>query len=73
MRKPFNGVLHTFCVKKNCISNNSVITVENHLYTKFGKKYLKKIENHKCIGDLKKSNVFGYACSFMYFILFLRI
>ncbi len=30
------AILHIFCINKNGISNNFVITVENHLYTKFG-------------------------------------
>ncbi len=55
------AVLHTHCIKQNCISNHSIISliiVENHLYTKFS---IKNIENKTIIGDLKKS-VFVYAC-----------
>ncbi len=50
--------------------NHPVITVETHLYTKFGKKqnYNNNPENYKCIGDFKKSIVFAmhvHSCLFI--------
>ncbi len=65
MRK---SILHTFCIKKYGISNHSVITVENHLYTKFGKKRKKK----KGYIYIYTVCVCVYACAIIILFLSLR-
>ncbi len=63
------AILHAFSRNKNGISNHSVITVENHLYTMFGKKKILKTKNVLLI--LKKINCFC-LCMFIHVLIFFK-
>ncbi len=69
MRKPVYGhFTHILQKEKWYIKSFCYNIAENHLYTKFGKK--KKSWKLKMYWWFKKSIVFAYACSFMYFYFF---
>ncbi len=69
MRKTINGhFTHILLKEKWYIESFRYNIVENHLYTKFGKK--NKNLKLKMSVEFKKSIVFAYACSFMSFNFF---